>query len=99
METKTSNYLNIKKQRLLKKRQSLLDDFTKAACAGKQKRISELFIKIQQTNGFLKSLDLIEADTKGPKQIEGSRRYAVSSLFLHESFRKLTADQDEEFFF
>ena len=27
------------------------------------------------------------------------RRYAVSSLFLHESFKKLTADQDEQFFF
>jgi len=27
------------------------------------------------------------------------RRYAASSLFLHESFKKLTADQDEQFFF
>ena len=26
-------------------------------------------------------------------------RYAVSSLFLHESFKKLTADPDEQFFF
>jgi hypothetical protein len=27
------------------------------------------------------------------------RRYAVSSLFLHDCFRKLTADQNEQFFF
>ena len=29
----------------------------------------------------------------------GPRRYAVSSLFLHESAKKLTADRNEQFFF
>jgi hypothetical protein len=45
----------------------------------------------------LKSLDQI--DSKKDGEADGRRRYAVSSLFLHESFKKLTADQDEEFFF
>ena len=35
-------------------------------------------------------------DTPKPDQ---PRRYAVSSLFLHECYRKLTADPDEQFFF
>ena len=85
------------RQRLLKKREALLDGFTKAAITGKARRLSELLIKICQTNEFLKSLEDIEKAS--PPAISGRRRYAVSSLFLHESFRKLTADRDEEFFF
>ena len=99
METQSSSCLNTKRQRLLKKRQSLLDAFTKTATSGKKKRLSELVIKIQEINDFLKSLDHIDADAKKPKRADGPRRYAVSSLFLHESFRKLTADKDEQFFF
>lgn len=99
METQSQSRLEAERQRLLKKRQSLLEAFTKAAAAGKQKQLAELFIKIEQTNGFLKSLELIEAGGKPAKDASGRRRYAVSSLFLHESFKKLTADQDEQFFF
>jgi hypothetical protein len=36
METKSSESLNTERQRLLKKRQSLLDSFTKAVGSGKQ---------------------------------------------------------------
>jgi hypothetical protein len=36
-------------------------------------------------------LEVAEADRK--------HRYAISSLFLYESFKKLTADRDEQFFF
>ena len=98
MEKDTLNHLDTERQRLLKKRQTLVDAFTKAAGTGRQKRLAQLFIKIQQTNEFLRSLDQIQVEvqlSKDPHQ----RRYTVSSLFLHESFRKLTADQDEQFFF
>ena len=44
------------------------------------------------------SLERIEAENTG-RPNTGPRRYAVSSLFLHESFKKLTADRDEQFFF
>ena len=80
-----------------KKREALIKSFTTAANSGKQKRMSTLFVRICQTNQFLASLEQI-ANSK-PELTSGKRRYAVSSLFLHESFKKLTADRDEEFFF
>jgi hypothetical protein len=97
MQTKAITEVRSERERLTKKRDAMLAAFTRAASSGKPKRLSELFIKICQTNTFLRSLENIDH-----KQIEttpGLRRYAVSSLFLHESFTKLTADQDEEFFF
>jgi len=94
MEKQSLAQLEIQRQRLIAKRQLLVQQFTKAACKGRQKRLSALFIRIRQTNDFLDSLDLIKTTN-----LSGRRRYAVSSLFLHESFRKLTADKDEQFFF
>src|SRR5437667_10681615 len=100
METQTVDHLEIERQRLVKKRQSLVEEFTKAAAkSGRQKRLSTLFIKIRQTNDFLESLDLIQSDVEAKQQGPGRLRYAISSLFLHESFSKLTADQNEQFFF
>jgi len=97
MEKEVLNQVRTERQRLTKKRDTLLSAFTRAAGTGKSKRLSELFIKICQTNEFLRSLDQIDA--KQTDGVSGRRRYAVSSLFLHESFTKLTADRDEEFFF
>ncbi len=91
------NNIEVERQRLVKKREVLLSAFSKAASTGKQKRLSDLFLKIRQTNDFIRSLEEIEK--AGPPQQTGRRRYAVSSLFLYESFKKLTADRDEEFFF
>jgi hypothetical protein len=96
MEREVFEQVRTERQRLVRKRETLLETFTKAAVAGRPKRLSELFIKICQTNEFLKSLDQIDSKKE---LAPGRRRYAVSSLFLHESFTKLTADQDEEFFF
>src|SRR3954466_3164290 len=97
MEREVFEQVRTERQRLVKKPETLLATFTKAAVAGRPKRLSELFIKICQTNEFLKSLDQIDSNNK--ELAPGRRRYAVSSLFLHESFTKLTADQDEDFFF
>ena len=84
MERDILTNIQTERQRLLKKREALLDGFTKAATVGKARRLSELLIKICQTNEFLKSLEEIEKAS--PPAIPGRRRYAVSSLFLHESF-------------
>jgi len=97
-ETKEQNHLEEERQRLQQRRQLLLEAFSRAAARGKQKRLSELCAKIRQTNEFLNSLELIETDGK-PEEGGGQRRYVVSSLFLYESFKKLTADKDEHFFF
>src|ERR1051325_4824299 len=97
MEREVLEQIHSERQLLVKKREALLKSFNNAATGGKQKRLSSLFIRICQTNQFLKSLEQI-ASSK-PELAAGKRRYAVSSLFLHESFKKLTADRDEEFFF
>jgi hypothetical protein len=97
MEQIAKENIETERTRLIKKRQQLVNAFNRAAETGKHKRLSELFIRIQQTNQFLQSLDSIGA--AGSQRKGGPRRYAVSSLFLYESFRKLTADQDEQFFF
>lgn len=97
MEKEVLEQVQTERKRLIKKRETLLETFTKAAVSGKPKRLSEIFIKICQTNEFLKSLDQI--DRKKADTAPARRRYAVSSLFLHESFRKLTPGPEEEFFF
>jgi hypothetical protein len=97
MDREVLEQIQAERQVLVKKRESLIKSFTTAANSGKQKRMSTLFVRICQTNQFLTSLEQI-ANSK-PELISGKRRYAVSSLFLHESFKKLTADRDEEFFF
>jgi hypothetical protein len=98
MEQVRVTNIQTQRERLLKKRQSLLEAFGKAVQSSKGKRISELYIKLRDTNEFLKTLDGIPAEPE-PEASSTQRRYTVSSLFLHESFKKLTADQDEQFFF
>jgi hypothetical protein len=99
MELQSVNPIEAERQRLIGKREEILEAFTKAATAGRQKHLAHLFIKIRQTNEFLKALELIASATTPARLASGRRRYAVSSLFLHESFRKLTADEAEQFFF
>jgi proteasome lid subunit RPN8/RPN11 len=99
MELQSGNPIEAERQRLQRKRLAFVEAFTKAASSGRQKHLSHLFIKIRQTNEFLKALEAIELATIPAKGASGLRRYAVSSLFLHESFRKLTVDEAEQFFF
>jgi len=58
-------------------------------------------LKIRQTNDFLHTLDEIAGSLAPPLvSVSGAKpRYAVSSLFLYASFKKLTADRHEQFFF
>ena len=90
-----TTHLEEKRAALVDRREKLIARFDKAARG--RKSLVRLFTEIHKTNDFLESLDKIAAEAAEAKS--GPRRYAVSSLFLHESFRKLTADQDEQFFF
>ncbi len=89
-------HLEAKRTALVARRDKLISRFDEAARARKStRRICE---EIRRINEFLESLERIEAENTG-RPNTGPRRYAVSSLFLHESFKKLTADRDEQFFF
>src|SRR3954453_11753871 len=97
MQTEIMNNVQDERQKLLKKRASLITAFSKAAEAGKEKRLSDLFARIRQTNDFLEALAHIEGQAATSES--RSPRYVISSLFLHEAFRMLTADQNEQFVF
>ena len=89
-----SPHLEEKRMALVETREKLIGRFNE--CARQRKKTGHVCRKIRWTNEFLESLDRISTESK--KELS-PRRYAVSSLFLHESFKKLTADQDEQFFF
>src|ERR1700751_2026065 len=93
-------HLTRERNRLLAMRQKQLDAFVGEVSAGKRRKIGQLFLKIRQTNDFLRTLREI-ADSLSPASAAAAQRsrYAVSSLFLYESFKKLTADRNEQFFF
>jgi hypothetical protein len=91
-----TTHLEEKRTALVDRREKLIARFGKAA--RERKGTTRLDREIQKVNEFLESLDRIEAESAAKSDV-GLRRYAISSLFLNESFKKLTADRDEQFFF
>jgi hypothetical protein len=90
-----TTHIDEKKKVLVEKREKLIGQFSDAVRA--RKGTAHLTTAIRRTNDFLESLErILEENTRKP---DGPRRYAVSSLFLHECAKKLTADADEQFFF
>lgn len=89
-------HLEEKRRALVERREQLIGRFNNSA--RKRKNTYRVCAEIRKTNEFIDSLERIEAENTGVPNT-GPRRYAVSSLFLHESFKKLTADPDEQFFF
>lgn len=91
-----TSHIEQKRKTLIQRREELIERFNAATRA--RKRTTRLCTELRRTNEFLESLEQIVAENTGLPNT-GPRRYAVSSLFLHESFKKLTADLDEQFFF
>jgi len=90
-----TNHIDEKKKVLVEKREKLIDRFGEAVRA--RKGTTHLATEIRRTNEFLESLErIVEENTRKPG---APPRYAVSSLFLHECAKKLTADANEQFFF
>ena len=83
---------------LLLKRGELLLSFVEAAQKKRPSKMGRVFQRLRQTNDFLNCLERIDK-SKGEKKRNGVRQYAVSSLFLDECYKALTADRDEQFFF
>src|SRR5687767_13807787 len=98
--TTTNSQLNQKRSELVTRRNALLDAFSDAANHNRSKRLKTLYRRICDVNDLISTLDGIEADIPAqPKVVSGLRKFTVSSLFLHDCYRKLTADQDEQFIF
>ena len=91
-----TTHLEEKRKALVEKREKLIGRFNDAART--RKNTARVCAEIRRANEFLESLERIETENSG-RPNTGPRRYAISSLFLHESFKKLTADADEQFFF
>ncbi len=90
-----TNTLESKKRVLVEKREKLITRFNESARAGK--KTIRVCTEIRRVNDFLATLDgIVEENAQKAGE---PRRYAVSSLFLHDCFKKLTADPDEQFFF
>jgi hypothetical protein len=88
-------HIEEKKKVLIEKREKLIGRFNQAARACKATARFET--EIRRLNEFIGTLDkIVEENTRNP---DAPRHYAVSSLFLHECAKKLTADADEQFFF
>ncbi len=83
---------------LLAKRGELLLSFVEAAQQKRPSKMARVFQSIRQTNEFLNCLGRIDKAISERRQ-STVRQYTVSSLFLHECYKALTADRDEQFFF
>lgn len=91
-----TQHLEEKRRVLVAKREQLLDRFSAAVRNGKG--TTRTCTEIRRVNDFLSTLEQIQTENSG-KPDAGPRRYAVSSLFLHECYKTLTADENEHFFF
>jgi hypothetical protein len=80
------------------KRGELLLAFVEAAQQRKPSKMARILERLKQTNAFLDSLERIDKSIP-KKRPSALRQYTVSSLFLHECYKALTADRDEQFFF
>jgi hypothetical protein len=90
-----TTHLEEKKRTLVAKREQLIGRFNESARA--RKNTARLSSEIRRLNEYLATLDRITAEND--PDANGQRRYAVSSLFLHDCHKKLTVDPDEHFFF
>jgi proteasome lid subunit RPN8/RPN11 len=98
IKRQTSTHLQRKRAELNRRRDALIDSFSKAASNKRPAKMSAAYKRICQTNEFLRALEHIEVEGRF-SQDTGARRYTVSSLFLHQCFQKLTADEKEQFVF
>jgi hypothetical protein len=89
-----NNHMNEKREELIHRREQLITRFASAARSQQSKRTSRCYKEIGLTNEFLDTLDQIAAES-----VEASGavpRYVVSSWFLHDCFKKLTIDRNEQ---
>jgi len=91
-------HLEEKRGELVGRREQLIGGFSEAARSGNHAALDFIVKDIRHTNEFIGTLERIASETL-PQRDNAVPRFTVSSLFLTESFKKLTADRDEQFFF
>ena len=91
-------HLEEKRSELIGRREQLIGGFSEAARAANHAALDIIVKDIRFTNEFIGSLEQISSETR-PKLDNSVPRFAVSSFFLTEAFKKLTADRNEQFFF
>jgi hypothetical protein len=96
MNKTTESHLQTKRVSLIVKRDRLLDGFADATKKARPAKMERICRDLRQTNEFLDLLTRIENEKPA---LASGYRYVVSSMFLHECFKDLTADRDEQFFF
>ncbi len=81
----------------LSRRERLLTAFARATERRRTIQMHRVCRDLRRLNELLDTLDQVQATLR--ITTPGAARYTVSSLFLHECYRELTADQHEQFFF
>lgn len=82
----------------LSRRERLLKAFARATEQRRATYMHRVCRDLRRLNELLDTLDQVQTALTEPEGPAKSR-YTVSSLFLHQCFRELTADQNEQFFF
>jgi hypothetical protein len=90
--TETTSPTSRKHERLLKRREALLTKFEKATHGNQRRRMLAAHRELQHVAECLTILN-------GRKPRSGAPRFIISSLFLAQCLRDLTADANEQFFF
>jgi hypothetical protein len=78
--------------RIVRRRKVLLKKFDQATRGNQRRRMQKLHHELQHVAECLSLLDQKTSDPTRPK-------FVVSSMFLEQCFRDLTADANEQFFF
>lgn len=90
--------LGRQRRSLLLERKELIGSYIEAVERKKPSKLGKILEQLRQTDEVLNYLERIEDVVPEIKQ-QSDHHYTVSSLFLHECFKVLTADRDEQFFF
>jgi len=85
------------REHLVRTRNRFLALYSAAVEKSNRERMNYLNKRLVEANRMLESLGQIETELLSQKA--GANKFLISSLFLHECFRELTADSREQFFF
>ena len=93
-----STFTEEKSAELVSRREQLITQFGETARAPGEPELSPIVRDIVVVREFIETLARI-ASEQSPRRKSSVPRFIVSALLLHEEFKRLTADKDEQFVF